>query len=185
MRMNEGQRKAVIAALAERLHQRKSWCGETHLQKAIYLLQELAGVEFGFDFILYKHGSFSFDLRGELAEMRADGIMQLEPRPYPYGPTLLVPEEEATRLRQRFPRTLRANESQLDFVADWLGDMGAPRLEQLSTAFFVTRQLPGRTVEERATELISLKPHVTRDAARWAVSEVDKKTEKAPHTLAR
>lgn len=80
-------REAVLLSLVEKLRQAGSWCGETHVQKATYFLQEVAGVPLGFPFILYKHGPFSFDLRDELTAMRADGFLTLEPRD-PYGASL-------------------------------------------------------------------------------------------------
>ena len=42
--MNEDQRTAVTLSLMDALHQQGSWCGETHIQKALYFLQELAHV---------------------------------------------------------------------------------------------------------------------------------------------
>ena len=35
----------------------------------------------GYDFTLYKHGPFSFDLRDDIHALRADGLLDLEPRP--------------------------------------------------------------------------------------------------------
>jgi hypothetical protein len=79
--MNRLAQEAVIVGLAKRLADTGSWTGETHLQKAAYLLSELRGVDFDFDFILYKHGPFSFELRDELAGMQAEGPLQLFPQP--------------------------------------------------------------------------------------------------------
>ena len=57
------------------------WSGETHLQKATYLACWLVDIPFDFDFILYKHGPFSFELRDELGSMRADRLLDREPQP--------------------------------------------------------------------------------------------------------
>ncbi len=46
------QKDALIAEMAERLHEKGSWCGEIHLQKALYFLQELFEVPTRFNFIL-------------------------------------------------------------------------------------------------------------------------------------
>ena len=43
----------------------------------------------GLDYILYKHGPYSFDLRSELAVMRARYQLDLKPR-YPYGPSFIL-----------------------------------------------------------------------------------------------
>ena len=59
------KRNVMVLTLARKIRNRGSWCGETHLQKAVYLLQDLAGVETGLEFVLYKHGPFSFGLRDQ------------------------------------------------------------------------------------------------------------------------
>ena len=87
--MNRLQRAAVLTALADELRKRGSWCGETHLQKATYFLQSLLGVPLGYEFILYKHGPYSFDLHDELTALCTDQLLELRPQPYPYGPSLL------------------------------------------------------------------------------------------------
>ncbi|MCL6557372.1 MAG: hypothetical protein K6U74_00970, partial [Firmicutes bacterium] len=60
------KRKALLLSLVKAMESQGSWCGETHIQKCSYFLQAMLGVPLGFEFILYKHGPFSFDLRDEL-----------------------------------------------------------------------------------------------------------------------
>ena len=103
--MNRLTQEAVLAGLARRLDERGSWSGETHIQKAAYLLHELADVPFEFEFILYKHGPFSFELRDELASMRADRLLERQPQPVPYGRRILV-TERGRELEQRLARTM-------------------------------------------------------------------------------
>ena len=170
--MNETQEKVVLTALIESLGKRGSWCGQTHVQKNAYFLKELLGVPFEFDFILYKHGPFSFELRDELTGMRADGLLDLEARPYPYGPSL-VATEVAEALVERFPKTLARYKAAIAFVTEHLGAKGVVPLEKLATALMVTRESKELSVEERARRLTDLKPHVSIDAARNAVEEVD------------
>src|ERR1035441_4963526 len=73
--MKHGQRMAVLTLLDREMLAKGSWCGETHIQKATYFLQELLGVDLGFEFVLYRHGPFSFELRDELSSMQADDIL--------------------------------------------------------------------------------------------------------------
>jgi len=73
--MNRLKRDVVILSLIENLKKKGSWCGETHIQKATYFLQELFDFPLGFEFILYKHGPFSFDLSDKLTAMRADMLL--------------------------------------------------------------------------------------------------------------
>ena len=46
--MNRLQRAAILLTLLDALRQRGSWCGETHLQKSVYFLEEMCGVPLGF-----------------------------------------------------------------------------------------------------------------------------------------
>src|SRR5262249_25119884 len=80
MRMERLQRATVLLALIEELRDGGSWGGETHLQKAVYLLQELFQVPLGFDFVLYRHGPYSFDLADEVTALQADQLLATQLR---------------------------------------------------------------------------------------------------------
>jgi hypothetical protein len=170
--LNRLAQEAVLAGLARRLHEQGSWSGETHIQKAAYLLHELTDVPFDFEFILYKHGPFSFELRDELASMRADRLLERQPQPAPYGPRILV-TDRGRELEQRLGRTMERYGPRLDWVAQQLGPKNVLDLERLATALWITRQHPQTDDESRATELTQIKPHVHRDAALTAVREID------------
>jgi len=172
--MKRLQRVTILLSLIEKLHDKGSWCGETHIQKATYFLQELMEVPLGFEFILYKHGPFSFDLSDEIVAMRADSILTVQPRPYPYGPTVL-PGEGSASVKHLFPVTLRAYADQVEFVARQLGNMSVADLERLATALYVTLEgQAGKDVESRARRVNDLKPHISIEEARKAVEMVDK-----------
>jgi hypothetical protein len=171
--MDRLRRDVILIRLIEALRERGSWCGETHLQKAAYLLQEMAGAPLGFEFILYKHGPFSFELRDELSAMRADGFISLQVQDPSYGPSI-VPEPGADALRKRFPKTLGAHEARIKFVAEKLGDKKVVELERLATAFFVSEEAGPRTSPDtRARRVHAIKPHISVDQALEAVRTVD------------
>src|SRR5437879_6450447 len=117
--MNPQKRTAILLSLIEHLRERRSWCGETHVQKATYFLETLIGIPFGFDFMLYKYGPYSFELSDELVAMRADSLIRISLNP-PYGASLAL-GEGAEQLKKQFPRTLTQFERQIDFVARQLG----------------------------------------------------------------
>ncbi|MBE9582184.1 MAG: hypothetical protein IMF18_11260 [Proteobacteria bacterium] len=169
--MNEGQNRAVLVALIKSLRSKGSWCGETHIQKAAFFLKTLTGVPIDFDFILYKHGPFSFDLRDELSVMRAYGLLALEAN-YPYGPRILD-TYMGKSLRARYPKTLGKYERQITFIADRLGNKGVVDLERLATAYYVTLDNSDRHVDTRAKEIVKLKPHIEYESAQKAVKDVD------------
>jgi hypothetical protein len=171
--MNRLAQDAVLVGLARRLREHGSWTGETHIQKAAYLLHGLLGVSFDFDFILYKHGPFSFELRDELTTLRADRLLERETQPPPFGPRITV-TPRGLELEQRFQRTMRRFGGQLDWIADRLGDRGVLELERLATALWVTKQMgQGASVQDRAEAVNELKPHVAVSAAAEAVEEID------------
>src|SRR5260370_37673794 len=171
--MKELQKAALLAALADKLLEQGSWCGETHLQKGTYFLQELLQVPMEFKFILYKHGPFSFDLRDELTAMRADALLELHLQPGPYGPSL-IPTPTSKEMRARYAVTLGRYERQLDFAARKLGNKRVAELERLGTAHFVKHHdKAARTAEELAKRIHQLKPHVSVDQALSAIRALE------------
>ncbi len=176
--MKRLQKASILADLAERMRDHGSWCGETHIQKAVYFLQELLKVPLGYRYMLYKHGPFSFDLRDEITELRVYELFRLETRPVPYGPSLR-PTKNAEELKSRFPKTLNNYEGHLDFVAKELDGKGVADLERLATALYVSLESKNGGEESRAKQIHALKPHVSLDSALNAVKEVAAMRQKA------
>jgi hypothetical protein len=170
--MTKMQKDVVLLSFIACLQEHGSWCGETHIQKGTYFLQELLGVPLGFEYVLYKHGPYSFDLKDELTALVADSLLAVKPR-HPYGPSIL-PGENSKNLLERFPLTREKFGRQAKFVADRLASSDVMKLERLATALFVTRQeLPDGAAEERASLIHELKPHISLALAQDAVVEVD------------
>ena len=170
--MKRLQRAALLTDLVQRMREHESWCGETHLQKATYMLQELLEVDLGYDFVLYKHGPFSFDLRDELGELVADGLIRYQAQMPPYGPRITV-TNDADSVQEIYPKTLARHAERIGYVAEKLDGRGVVDLERLATALYVSRETPGATTKKRARMLRRLKPHVPEQAALTAVQEID------------
>jgi len=171
--MDRIKKASLLLRLIDKLRDKGSWCGETHIQKAIFFLQELTKVPTEFEFILYKHGPFSFDLRDELTALRADVLIGLEPH-WPYGPRI-VPTDLSEHIQKTYSKTVAMYENRIDFVAEKLGDKGVADLERLATALYVTlRTASGTPVNERAQELTRLKPHIAPESAQTVIKEIDK-----------
>ena len=169
--MQRLKRAAVLTRLIERLADQGSWCGETHLQKAVYLLQHLGRVPIGFAFILYRYGPFSFELRDELTSMRADTIIELK-SVAPYGPQIKV-AKMGMKIQKLYPVTLKMYDEKIEFFAKNLGSMDAVDLERIGTAFFVHQRLGDSSkADDRIAEIVRLKPHIRSDHARSAANEV-------------
>lgn len=172
--MDRIRKSVMVLHLAEKLREKGSWCGETHMHKAMYFLQSALYVDTDFDFVFYKHGPFSFDLRDFVAGLLADDLLKLEPQIPPYGPRYNITDDAET-LQERFPKFLAEHGPQVETIADYLGRRGVTELERLSSALYVTKE--GATAdcddESRVSEIVELKPHVSRDEALSAVHEVD------------
>jgi hypothetical protein len=181
--MDRLKKAALLTRLLQQLRAGGSWCGETHVQKAVYFLQELLKVPTDFTFVLYKHGPFSFDLRDELTALRADDLIKLELQAPPYGPRL-APNPGSKHLQEVSSRTLAKYDARIGFVAEKLGAKNVSELERLATALYVTSRL-GKCVPAavRAQELRCLKQHVSAEAADAAIHEIDRVSGQACQVL--
>ena len=176
--MKYSQKRALTLKLITSLKDNGSWCGETHIQKAMYCMQNIMELPTDFDFILYKHGPFSFDLKDEISALRADDLIDINLNAYPYGPSLVV-TEYGNALMKRFPKTLGEFSNKINFICEKIGSKGVAALERLATALYVTTEKKLNDVEERVEMIHKLKPHVSKDAARNAVNEIDEILEEA------
>lgn len=169
----------VIVTLVNEMAKHDGWCGETHIQKTSYFLKRLLGVPLTYDFIMYKHGPYSFNLHDDLAGMRAKRFLKTEPR-YPYGPSYKQ-GRWGKALINKYPEAPAQYKRQIDFVATELGGKGVMELERLATAMFITLEEGYKlsNATKRARLICALKPHVPLGAARAAVQGVDDLREKA------
>lgn len=170
--MDRVQQAAILTKLVASLRSQGSWCGETHIQKAVFFLQELTRVPFGFHFVLYEYGPFSFELRDELAAMRADYLLDLEVFES-YGPKYHA-TRRAIRLQDKFPKTLAHFGPRIRFVAENVGSSYVDRLERLSTAYYLKiKEKRESSFEERAKRLVEIKSHIPLDLAIKSVVEAE------------
>ena len=180
--MESVARKAVIIALMRALAAAGSWCGETHVQKAVFMAQSLTGLPTDYNYILYKHGPFSFDLRDELATMRAENLVELIIRSPEYGPAI-VPTENSANVENAAAGTLAEFQAGIAFVASAVGKKGVAELERLATALYISPNLPGGSpVELGARKLKELKPHISEADEIAATKEARELMESASRT---
>ena len=180
--MKRLKRSAIVLSLIERLREKGSWCGETHIQKTTYFLQKLLKVPLKFKFILYKHGPYSFDLSDELMAMRADMIVKLKSQ-QPYGPSI-VPGPTSEQLKRLFPKTLLKYESKVCFIANQLADYGVADLERIATAFFIANESGISAPQQIAAKINKIKPHISTEQATHALKTESELKTKAQELLA-
>jgi hypothetical protein len=172
--MDNLRRAVILTELMDRLRANGSWCGHTHMQMAVYFLQEILGVPTAFEYILHMHSPYSYELMDELTRLRADFLMEFNHRSPGFGPGL-VPTQTSVELRSRFPVTLGKYAGEIDFIARAFGAKEVLELDTLATALYVTRQNgPSGSVEDRARRLAELKPHVSFLQAVDVVRECDR-----------
>jgi uncharacterized protein YwgA len=167
--MDAYERKGVVLDLIDRLDRGGSWCGETHIQKSVYFLQEMLGVPLDFNTIFYKHGPYSFELADELTALIANDCLLVEVRD-PYGASLR-PIPKAVQLYRTFGEGPCRHATDAQFVVDRLAKKTVKELERLSTALYVLNREQGDD-DELAQKVNKLKPHVPIDEARHALASV-------------
>jgi uncharacterized protein YwgA len=132
----------------------------------------MLAVPLGFQFVLYKHGPYSFELTDELTGLRADGILNVEVPDTRYGPRYLD-GDSAGFATSRFPNTIERYRDKIEFLAKKIGKRGIADLERIATAFFVRVAQKELSVERRARQLVQLTPHIPKSDALAATREID------------
>ena len=176
--MERLERISILLSLIKKLNKVGSWCGETHVQKTLYFLQELTNIPTNFEFVLYKHGPYSFDLHDELAALQAINHLLLEPRKYPYGPSIKVTDIGCSFL-ERCKSKLASYTVSIDGIVGELGNKSVAELERYATAFYVsTDRRWDSSKEERANAIHSLKHHISKNQALEDLNWLDTLREK-------
>lgn len=162
------EKRALVLSLIRKLIELDSWCGETHIQKSLYFLQALVKVPVGYNYILYKHGPYSFDLHRELMEMRANRYLDLVPRK-PYGPS--IRPGHFAKMLERNSEVAARYAKHVEFVAEHLASKTVRDLEALSTALYVMRERSSSDAEA-VKMIMRLKPHITADMAETSLRSI-------------
>ncbi len=152
--------RAAIIYLIRQLHKVGSWCCEAHIQKAVFFLQSIVGYDTDYEFVLYKHGPYSFGLHEDLNYLSIMGLVYKDISNPQYGPTVFVKNGVPGPSDDAVP----AWKEKVDHVVKFVGDKGVAELERLSTAIFLLNK-DSRTNEDLARKMYSLKPHIPEDDA--------------------
>ena len=168
--INGLSRKALIISLIRKMKKKDSWTGETHIQKCTYFFENLLMVPLEYNFILYKHGPFSFELRDELSSMLADNFIEMEPR-RPYGASFL-PGKYANVLEKEYSKIIDKYDVHTYYIVDKLANKSVKDLERIATALYVkiNKDLAD---DEIVNQITAIKPHITKQSAREAVDELN------------
>ncbi len=161
--LNEMDKRALLVFLVEKMKNSGSWCGETHIQKCVYFLQHLLMVPMKYNFILYKHGPYSFDLTDEITFLKGNAFLELHPR-LPYGPSL-SPGRFSTVLKKKHSKAISHYTREIGFVVKALADKTVRELERIATALYVKKEKNWTTEKDIIEKIVQLKPHITVNEA--------------------
>jgi uncharacterized protein YwgA len=169
--MTTSREMVLIGGVVKLLRDRNSWAGETHVQKAAFVAKQMKHVPFESEFVLYKHGPFSFEMSTSLVHMRTRNLLKTLQNPG-FGPTLEVNEALWRALDRSAGDYFEQFEDDVSDVCDLLATKNVASLERFATAVYLNSTMPNTSVEERASKLVELKPHIPSDLARAAFDEV-------------
>ena len=168
--MDVKDRRAALLLLVDNLREAGSWAGRTHIQKSVYLLKELHGVDLGYDFTLYKHGPYSFELDAEIEALRLVEGLSYEITSSGYGPRYAV--GQAGRSLITASDLPPGHIAALKEVAQTVRALDVHWLECVSTVVWCGgARADGPSQDELAERVQGMKPHLSRNdiVAAWAL----------------
>lgn len=158
------KRVAALVALASSVPGQT--IGRTAAVKYAYFLQELFGVELGYDFRLYTYGPYDEEVLSDLATARTLQVVTERTVTYSAGYGYEIkPGPQAEVIKKEAADWLGANRSAIDQVAAEFGTWSASELELGSTVLFVDREFNSQresaTPHDIASRVRKIKPHFT------------------------
>lgn len=168
-------RTAVLARMVSQASGRS--LGRTQVMKLFFFLQELKGIELGYDFTLFTYGPFDSEVLSDLSTACSLGCVTEElvlyARSYGYdiqpGPQA---DRISTQLEQQNPELVEV----IDETVQEFGTFGAGELELRSTILFVDREFSseGRTANPGllVDRVQQIKPHFERHIIADRVSQM-------------
>ncbi len=161
---------AIILGVIENLHKNGSWTGRTHVQKTLSLLNDRGSMQIPFEFVIYRHGPYSFDVESELAQMRSYGALEVEPNSQGYG-VVLSPGPQADLARKIKPLS-EEDQKAIEDACCFVGAWGVAKLEQIATTSWIRKKENVSDREGVAKRLHQLKPHIPVEEGKHADAEV-------------
>ena len=158
------ERYGLIADLANRMNQKELVFGKTALQKFVYFLQELFGIDVGYRFRPYNYGPFDSTLLAELdAVTGLDGVVV---ETLSMG-TRILPGPDVKTLLDEASGFLKKHDKEIQTVVDEFGQCTAKSLELFATIVYVERETQSGGKKPTPDILIKrvsdLKPHFSKD----------------------
>lgn len=168
--MTTTQEMVLIGLIVKDLSDSGSWCGETHIQKTAYIAKHVLDVPMESEFVLYKHGPYSFDLNKSLAHMKARGVLSLKANPG-YGPSYSLNLAYWESLFKIVNISIEKFSDVINKACVALAKKNVGELERIATAFFVIKNYSDLNIDQMANKINELKPHLSVELSRSSLNE--------------
>lgn len=165
-------RYALIAEIVRRFNSTQDRLGKTALQKVIFLLQRVFGVEVDYSYTLYTYGPFCSDVARDLDVVNAiDGVKIL---PVGSGGGFeIVPGPMNAEVCGMSASFLRETSSALDKVIENFGGLTAKELELRSTLVYLSK--PDLSRRELIHQVNEIKPHFSPETIKNALLQLEER----------
>lgn len=160
----------LVGRVVEILDEMQSWCGETHIQKTAYVAKVVEHVPFESQFILYKHGPYSFEMNSVLNYMRSQNILLVTPQGN-YGSSYKLNDGIWAAVSRSAKVRFEAFDAPLRFVCNQFANKKVVELERIATAIYVRLNFKDLDLQKQVRKLNELKPHIDISEAQLAFSE--------------
>jgi uncharacterized protein len=172
------KRYALIAELAKRLNNKCPQFGKTALQKLVFFLQEVYGVDCGYDFQLYSYGPYDAQLLADLDLVEAWGYVSIRQINAGFE---IRPTKKVDLLRNKasdFLKDPKTAKSLKSLVSNY-GNMSARELELRATTVYVEQDFRDKREIPSARQLLdivgSIKPKFSTQDIEKAIDELKKR----------
>jgi len=122
------EKYGVISYLAKAMNNKDAQFGKTSLQKIVYILQEIYGVDIGYQFILYNYGPYSADLATDLEYVAA--LNGVDVSWVNTGGYRIKPDLEADVFIEKSKIFLDENKEKIEEAINTFGNLSANRIKK-------------------------------------------------------
>lgn len=164
----QDSRRQFVARIIKGLRDAECWTDDAHIQKSVFLAQEMLRCQHNYGFYIYHYGPYCRDLTETIQFMRIFGEVATE-RPAKWADWYQLTEKGQALAEQQIDDL-----NKVDWVTKTVANMTLAQLEGPTTAYFLKLQDPTRTDEQVATELNRVKPHISYYDAFSAIAESER-----------
>lgn len=161
-----------ILDMIKSLRENYSWSGETHLQKALFFLNNHYPDVLDSEFVLYKHGPYSFEMHDLISSLCIYGLVEREPQP-PYGPKLGLTGKGEAFLDKNLGQVDKEYHLGVQRIALSFGQKKVSELEKVATALWFKKQYQGEKEADLAEQINDIKPHISVEEAKRSFKDLE------------